>query len=1306
MGRWFGRRETSGITAASHSFETTEQFQEKLYEHLHAVLERRVVGEDASVAIRWHQPPFRGLLSFEFEHGPVFFGRARARNEVRELVAIQETRGRAFVLVLGASGSGKSSLVKAGILPDLMLPGMVGDVALCRYAIMRPSDNPSDVIAALAAAILSETALPELKTHLYDTERIAALLREAPGQCGVPFELGLTEAAKAAHLTEIAAARLVIVVDQLEEIFTIATLSDQERSSFVAALAALAGSGLVWVIATMRSDFFDRLESFPALAELAGGDSRYLLLPPTNAELAQIIREPAREAGLRFELDPSDGMALDEIIRAAARDRDALPLLSFVLDELWRRRNDHGVLTFEAYRSLGGLEGALARRAEAEFDALTEDVRAALPRVLRALVTLGQEGQVTSRPAALAMFNEGSPERKLIEAFAAPDSRLFVTAADDSGGEPKVRLAHEALLTHWKRASDYLEANRADLQLEARLLDAERRWTMGSERVKESLLLPSGLPLEEASDLLNRRSSELTPGLRDFVRRSLAAAEADRRLRRRITLAAVASLTLLSLASIGALFFGERSASAVLVAQSLFLARDAQRAVDDGNAVTGMLLALEALPRRLGSPNRPFVVEAESALERALANQRELKVLSGHLGRVGSAMFSPDGKRIVTASDDGTARIWDAHTGTTLLFLRGQDSEVHSAAFAPDGNRVLTATMNMVPRVWDARTGATLLKLNTHVQSAAFSADGSRIVTTTAGLGGFTTLVWNARTGKQLLELVDDKDLSAAISAVFSRDGTRIVTTYVRTARVRDAKTGASLLVLRGHEGWVRSAAFSADGKRIVTASDDRTARVWDAKTGQELITLLGHELPVVSAEFSADGARIVTASFDNTARVWNARTGEELLVLRGHEADVHSASFSPDGTRIVTASSDKTARVWDASSGVALVERGGGEGSGYLLNRPVSPDAFSPDGSRIVTAPPNQPALVWEARTGRALMTLRGRSDASAGDHGESNSANFSPDGRRIVTSRDLTALVWDAETGAELLLLRGHGGLVRSAAFSPDGTRIVTAATDATVRVWDAHRGITLLVLRDHASSATFSPDGTRIVTASTEEFHDSEGRRLVTPSKDRFPRVWDARSGTMLLTLNEPREGRVNTRGDDSGVAAFSPDGGRIITAAGGSTPHVWDARTGAKLLTLLGHESAVVSAVFSRDGTRIVTASADGTARVWDARTGAALVVMRPPQLCMSVRCRGEDRVAPSLAGATISGDGSRIVTATTDGTSQVWASSPPLHCEALINRALRALPRQLTRAERAREFLEKPSSSFFLAPLLVGGERCE
>lgn len=514
--RWFVDSDTGNFKAASHTFADPAEFEDMLEIHLRAALRRRVEESygDGSGSVRWIAgSPYRGLASFDIEHAPVFFGRTRARNELRQALIRQAAWGHGIVMVLGASGCGKSSLVKAGLLADIALPGMVANIGLCRYAILQPSDAGGDPIAALAGALFQSTALPELAALGYTPQSISEILSVLPHQ--VPIPQALAAAGEAAGLIGGAEARLCLVIDQFEEVFTHPALTETKCKAFTQALTVLAGSGLVWVVATMRSDFFEHLATLPEFAACITGDGLYLLTFPNTSELDQLIRRPAQLAGLRFEMRDHDGVALDDIIReAATRDREALPLIEFVLDQLWLRRTPANQLTFAAYEGLGGLEGAIARRAEECFNSLPAEQQTMLPALFFSLITL--EGESSDRPLSMrtAMTNlAATPSlRSLIGRLV--DERLLISSSDQLGST-YVRFAHEALLSHWPRARNWVEENRRLLRAAARLSESVARWE--AEGRHSDFLLTAERPIEDARSVLSQFGDHVGASAHAFI---------------------------------------------------------------------------------------------------------------------------------------------------------------------------------------------------------------------------------------------------------------------------------------------------------------------------------------------------------------------------------------------------------------------------------------------------------------------------------------------------------------------------------------------------------------------------------------------------------------------------------------------------------------------------------------------------------------------------------------------------------------------------------------------------------------------
>jgi WD40 repeat protein len=1050
--------------------------------------------------------PYRGLEAMNEANADYFYGRDVETAAV--LNALASKPGRCPILI-GASGVGKSSVAQAGVLSALKSmrwPGTEGSAAYWPKGLqnsrswvsltMRPGEAP---LEALAAAI---TRLWQLDAK--DPDQAALPRKWAKGlSAGDNTLADLVDATQEELKSREGQApeRILLYVDQGEELYTRAGQTDARRFSEV--LAEGLGDSRLRAFGSLRADYFDRLQADEPLFKC----HEHVNVPPLDrAQLHEVVTAPARALGVRFENDE----VANGITAAASAEPGALPLLSYLLTDMWAGMVKRGDATLRMPVLAIDIGGVLASRAEEFLKANPNEERALRRLLTLRLAMVPSEGEPVRRQTTREECMEA--EWSLAARLAEHPWRLVVMGEREVDKRVVAEVAHEALLRAWPRLADWLREERDFLVCKGDTERAQRRW-LAMGQVDKALL--TGFDLARSEESLVPRSEDLSPEVTAFVQRSIAADRAAKerqlQLQRRVSIGAVAAALLMAIIGGLALFQwseaarerdntaqardiaarerdnatsaeirvtkekqrADRQLREAQTTQSLFLADLARQQRAAGDAGSAVLLALEALPDDTAGIARPYVPEPELQLDGALRDLRERLVLKGL-----SAAFSPDGKRIVTASADKTARLWNAENGKPIGEpLRGHEGALSSVAFSPDGKRIVTASSDKTARLWNAENGKPIGEpLKGHegaLSSARFSPDGRRIVTAS---GDWTVRLWDAETGKPIGEpLTGHTD--RVFSAAFSPDGKRIVTVSGdKTVRVWDAETDEQIgKPLQGHTGWVLSAAFSLDGKRIVTASRDWTARLWDAETGKQIgEPLRGHTGRVLSAAFNPDGKRIVTASEDTTALLWDADTGKPIgEPLKGHAGGVNSAAFSPGGKRIVTASWDKTARLWDAETGKQIVELDGHADS-------VQSAAFSADGKRIVTASADKTARVWDAETGKPVgEPLKGHAGAVV-------SAAFSPDGRRIVTaSEDETARLWDVETSKPIIT--GWEGAVLSAAFSPDGRRIVTVSKDKTARLWDAETGKPIgEPLEGHTDwvvSAAFSPDGKRIVTASAD-------------------------------------------------------------------------------------------------------------------------------------------------------------------------------------------------------------------------------
>ncbi len=1241
---------------------------------LSMVPEPEVSASDRAVPDR----PYRGLESFGPEHAVLFVG----RETLIEALA-NRVRRYGLVTVTGPSGAGKTSLLRAGIGPELARRNRQpargarsrnGDVGLDYHMVyVRPGVNPWGSLLRALERELTDWRSPDAAVHEAATGLAASLRTYArERRC-----------------------RVVLALDQAEELFTLR--ADMEQRAMWGALLMGLGEddeGPTRVVLSLREDWISLMATLPHVGALVGRQVEVVNRPDREA-LIRVLVEPAERFGARYEEGLVDTM-VDEVGETPA----ALALLQFTADRLWEIGHDDRRLTREEYKAIGGVKGSLGRHADEELARMTTSEQRTARELLIGMVTAAW-----TRSARL--------EEELIEAVSRKDAQAvlekltaarLVTRQDNPA---TVEIVHEALLTHWPRMQAWRAEDEEGVVWRARLREAVRDWNRSGNAKAwlwgEDVL--AGLALWEGE-----RAQIYGADERRFIEASWRKVrQANQRL---WMMVAGVMAVLAGISAFATVQWRKARSQGKVASQREGEARRAERGMEyrsllasarrlelDGNNDKALAMWLAVLDRETA-----LEVNAHDGLERLLLwrdlanNGNGTYLLQGHQGEVSSTTFSPDGRRVVTASSDQTARVWEVETGRLLATLQGHRDIVHSATFSPDGRRVVTASSDQTARVWEVETGRLLAILQGHrdiVRSATFSPDGQHVVTAS---GDRTARVWEAGSGRLLTTLQGHQ--GSVVSAVFSPDSQRIVSASTdRTARIWDAENGRLLTTLQGHQAEVSAATFSPNGQRVATASRDRTARIWDVENGRLIATLQGHQARVSSAAFSPNGRRLVTASGDQTAGVWEVESGRLLTAFQGHQGPVFSATFSSDGQRVATASDDQTARVWEVESGRLLATLRGHQGSVFSAT-------FSPEGRRVATASRDQTARVWEVESGRLLTTLQGHPQrmsfahfspdgqriaavygdltarvweagtgqllyALQGNQGEMLSATFSRNSRWIVTtSRDTIARVWEARSGQLLATLRGGTEIIHSAAFSPDGRWIVTTSSDCAARVWETESGQLVATLQGHlnwVSSAAFSPDGQRVVTASidrttriwnamdgvqiavleghqdgvTSAAYSPDGRRVVTASNDHTARVWGVEGGRLPVTM----------RGHVGPVlsAMFSPTGRTIATQGLNDTVRVWDADSGQTLTTLAASASEISSSSFSTDGQRIVTVSAeDGAAVVWGTRGGRRLFTFQ----------RGPGRVNS----AAFSPDGRRVVTASSDGTANVWDAvvlTPPL-----------------------------------------------
>lgn len=1121
--------------------------------------------------------PYRGLQPYEPRHAQLFFGREQQIADLVQMVTAQP-----LTVVLGASGTGKSSLVKAGLLPALQsMVTASGELTWRSLEPMRPGDTPLRTLTHLLHGALELSAAASPLTPL-------ALLDQ---WC-------------ASHPDQ----RLLLIVDQFEELIT-QCRDDAERHQFQALLAtALAAHPRqLRVVLTLRSDFEPQFTDSPLVGYWLAG--RYIVPPLTQAELRAVIEGPAAACVLYFDPPELVDQLIDEVIQTPG----ALPLLSFTLSEMYityiKSGSDNRALTQAHYAALGGVIGSLRIRATQEYMALPDDAhRATMRRIMLRMVSV-EGGELARRRVPLfelAYPTEAENVRVAAVINRLVDARLLVRNSGDLDEDGKadsyVEPAHDALVRAWDQLLGWQREAALYLPLQRRLTQAARAWKNAPAIDKLGLLwnndpgLPQVMPtllrqvdtldglLEPLHAIWPPLHATALPDWLNEVETAFIQQSVRRRalLRRRIVGLAFAVILALTATAIVALVQRQSAIAQRNNFASTALAANAQLAIQNGDYDLAIALALQA--NRMADPP-PLAQNALAAA--AYVPGAELSY-HAHTSDVTGVALSPSGRYAVSASADQSAVIWDRQAQTITHRLdASQIVSVTAVVYSPTQEQVLLGLGNGELVLWDAVSGALLHRLRAAAQAItalAYAPDGGRVLAGDAA-GGLT--LWDTATGARLRTFPAHK--AAIRSLAISPDGTTAL------AGAQDAAvwlwqldSGAQQQQFKGHRRAVILVAYGPSPGYLITGSSDRNMVVWNIETGEPAgnFVLDVHTQGIGSIAVAPDGATVISGGWDGSIRLWGSPwRGGLIRSLLGHRAPVIALAFSQDGRHLISGSKDGVVRVWD-SSGPALVRRLSIEPVlGQATIDPVHNLALDATNQRVLSGALDN-AILWDWATGAVIRRLPASAQWLS-------SVAISPDGETALIGADGAIVQWQLATGELLHRLVGHQSQIRTITYSADGNRAFSGDIDGHLLTWDLDKGVQTQecqVLRKSSQSVwsvAFSNDG-QMALVSMEDF---------APSGAAAPSVvlW-------ALPACQPVRPLIGHQ-DAVYWVALSPDQTTALTGSADRSVILWDLATGQPRRRFAGHTLPVHTVAYSPDGQTILSGSEDQTIRLWDINTGA-------------------------------------------------------------------------------------------------------
>ena len=1282
-------------------YQTLDEFEDRLAKNLEELILRKI----PSLKPGYEPPPisgspFKGLFAFEFADNDRYFGRNREIREMQDRLRAAADKGLPFLLIYGGSGYGKSSLMRAGLAPVLTRPGgslpgidgwrritfqpAKGEGSLCErlaHALLRPPD-PTEAEQSRRHEHWPLSGVAELAgtDELWDCARLTRHFSDDVARTAAIAAIAGSLAGLNRHL--------LLEIDQAEEVFTTPGFDAAQRAAFFSVVRDLCESGRVWVVATMRSEFFPRIAEQAELLQLVGKERGYILAPPDRQALREMIRYPALAARLDYQRRSEElviggeqvkfELLDDQILADAEASPDSLPLLAFTLHQLYegvldpadpaRQRRTADLLPWATYQKICGLKGAIAKRAREVYDGLSPAAKQARHRIFAALVHVDPARHTFARQRApRASLGSGQGTLEFIAAFLA--AHLLVSDEDEQGRHAVVTLAHDALISHWDELAAWNQEHQGDLLARQRLREQTALWSEG-DRQKSYLL--SEARLAEAERVVARGLFTLTEEEEHFL--TLSKRRSTRKLRLLQTAVAVFALLAAIASVLGLVARNNQQRAVAAEVKTAVQLKETQRqlersmleegrswleranaAKNNGDHLAAMIFAgrtvgyqgygrkeredaalEERFPRLLGNAMTDPMIEQERQVE--IKNVAEFMrgitptclplwsspLSAHHASFVTAVAFSRDGSRLASASGDKTIKLWDPATGKQIAHLQGHDKVVNGVAFSPDGSRLASCS------------------------------DDESIV------------LWELASGRRQYTILDSG--SAVKSVAFSPDGSRLASASGDGSVVFwNVANGTKLSTLRAHATPATGVFFSPDGKSLATTADRDFLKLWDCASGSEIKVLEsysrrqgGPKQTATSVSFSPDGTRIAFDS-DDSIVIAELASGKELLRIEDHADDKRSVVFSPDGNRLASTTRGESIKIWDALTGRELTHLTG-------HTREVASVAFSPDGTRLASGSGDWSVRLWEVASGRQIADPAGHQAAVTW-------VACSPDGSRLASaSVDNSIKIWDAATGRQLAHLAGagHDRGITCVAFSPDGMQLASSSYDGLIKLWDAVSGKVLCSAKGHR-------DGVLHLAFS------HAGSRLASASSDNSIKLWDPASGKELAHLS----------GHSDGVrcVAFSPDDTYLASASDDCTVRLWNASSGEPMKSLEGHPGPVKSVVFSPDGSRLVSAC-ESCIKVWDAHSGACLVTLSEPVITGLAYAPDGTRFAASTRNSSItiwdatsgkklntihghmddvncvafSPDGSRLVSGSSDHTVKFWDCAPRGRLRELVGGA--------------------------------------